>query len=183
MRRHRDLGETRRTVPHRSSGRLTTRSFRGLWRIPTTLFLAGLLAGCGYFTLGKYKGIEWTPKDEAYYLLKDVLVSAGSSLQPRKSFDHTMQDSVVVSFLAKDEKFHYVTKTIWKDPSGLEYHVIRQTHTLQDEKQEGAERPKEGIRRIHSMSTKDLFAHKPGLWTVEIYIDDKLARRLTFSVY
>jgi hypothetical protein len=147
------------------------------------LILASLLVGCGYFTLGKYRGIEWTPKDEAYYLLKDVLVSAGSSLQPRKAFDHSLQDSVVVSFVTKDEKFHYVTKTIWKDPSGLEYHVIRQTHKLQDEKQEGAERPKEGIRRIHSMSTKDLFAHKPGLWTVEIYIDDKLARRLTFSVY
>jgi hypothetical protein len=183
MRRHPDPGEAQWTVSHRSSGRLKTRLFREILRISAVLLLGSFLAGCGYFTLGKYRGIEWTPKDEKYYLLKDVQVSTGSSLQPRKSFDHTMQDSVVVSFVAKDEKFHYVTKTIWKDPSGLEYHVIRQTHKLADEKEQGAERPKEGIRRIHSMSTQDLFAHKPGLWTVEIYIDDDLARRLTFSVF
>ncbi|MBM4326767.1 MAG: hypothetical protein FJ118_06345 [Deltaproteobacteria bacterium] len=183
MRRDRDPREASRIVARRSSGLLTTFSFRGIWRIPAALLFAVLVAGCGYFTLGKYRGIEWTPGDEAYYLLKDVLLSAGSSLHPRKSFDHTMQDSVVASFITKDEKFHYVTKTIWKDPSGLEFRTIRQTHKLQEEKEESVERPKDGIRRIHSLSTKELFAHKPGLWTVEIYIDDKLARRLNFSVF
>ena len=36
--------------------------------------------------------------------------------------------------------------------------------------------------RIHTVPTKELYDHKPGMWKVSLYLDKQLVRRLTFLV-
>lgn len=138
--------------------------------------------GCQAINPGKFKGIERTAGDEKFYLIKKIALTAGSTAHARTNFDHTMQDTVNVIFVPANETPNYVTKTIWYDPSGLEFRTIRQTHVLRDEQDAAHERPKGGSQRIHSMPLKALWQHKPGLWKVELFIDDQLARRLSFNV-
>jgi hypothetical protein len=139
-------------------------------------------AGCGAINPGKFLGIQHTDSDEQYYLIKRVCLTAGSTAHPRTFFDHTMQDAVHLVFVPATEPNHYVTKTIWYDPDGHEFRTIRQTHDKQAETARGFERPKGGTTQIHMMPLAELYKHKPGLWKVELYIDNKLARRLSFTV-
>jgi hypothetical protein len=141
-----------------------------------------ILSGCGAINLGKYKGIERTDSDENYYLVKNIYLSAGSSAIPKTYFDHTVHGSVNVVFTANNEPNHYVSKTIWYDPTGAEFRTIRQTHDKKVEGDKGEWEPKGGATRIHSIPLKDLAQRQTGLWKVELYMDDKLARRLTFTV-
>jgi hypothetical protein len=167
-------GLVARLIPHGS-----------LWpsRLPAIFLIVLILTGCGAINPGKFKGIERTDSDENYYLLKNLWLTAGSAAHPRQDFDHTVQESVNLVFVPANEKNHYVSRTKWIDPSGQEYRVIRQTHEKTTDEREGDARPKGGTTRLHSVSTKELYAHKPGLWKVELYLDDVLARRLTFSVF
>ena len=152
-------------------------------RIPLIVLICMvLLSGCGMINLGKFKGIEWTGKDEKYYKAKEIILSSGSMGKPREEFDHTMQEAVVLTFIPAREPNKYVSKTVWIDPSNVEFRTVRQTHDVQVEAKEAFERDRKGTPRVHSMPTKELFQHKPGLWTVELYIDDELVRRRTFSV-
>lgn len=144
-----------------------------------------LIAFCGcsqVLGIGKFKGIEKTAADEHYYLVKSPFLSGGSQAHPREDFDHKLQDNVVLSFTVPNEKHYYVTKSKWLDPSGHEFRTIRQTHDKKKENDQAEDRPKGGSRRFHSIPTKTLADHKTGLWTVELFIDDQLARRLTFTV-
>jgi hypothetical protein len=151
------------------------------WLMIFVVMAAGSF-GCQAFNPGKFKGIERTDPDEKYYLLKKIALTAGSTAHARTSFDHTMQDVVNVIFTPANEQNNYVTKTVWYDPSGLEFRTIQQTHILRDEQDKARDRPKGGSQRVHSMPLKALYKHKPGLWKVELFIDDQLARRLTFNV-
>jgi hypothetical protein len=141
-----------------------------------------LVAGCGAFSFGKLKWIEKTDSDEKFYLLKQAYLSGGSP-QPRTSFDHTILDTVYLIFVPANEKGHYVTKSVWYDPSGAEFRTIRETHDRQEETSRGEERnEKKGTTRMHSISLLDLYHHMPGRWKVKLYIDSDLARKLDFSV-
>ncbi|MEW6349223.1 MAG: hypothetical protein AB1646_09185 [Thermodesulfobacteriota bacterium] len=142
-----------------------------------------MLSGCSMLGLGKFKWIEWTSSGEKYYLLKNCFLAAGNSLSPRQSFDHNMYENVSFCFVPANEKNHYVSKTLWYDPSGLEFRAIRQTHDKQQETKRGSERTPQGTTRIHSLPLKELYEHKRGLWKVELYLDDVLARRLPFTVH
>jgi len=140
------------------------------------------IAGCGLVNLGKWKGVERTGKDEEYYLLKTVALSAGSLGTPKESFDHTMHDNINLFFIPRTEPNTYTAESIWYDPAGIEFRTIRQTYDKQRESKKGDERQESGTVRMHTVPTRDLFRHKPGLWTVTLLIDGKLARRLNFSV-
>ena len=141
-----------------------------------------VLAGCGAINPGKWKGIEKTSKDEQYYLVKDVFLTPGSAYISKQAFDHNMNDSVNLFFTPVNEKNHYVSESIWFDPSDQEFRTIRMTHDVQTESKQDLQRKKAGTPRVHTISTKELFNHKPGLWKVALYVDGNLARRLTFSV-
>jgi hypothetical protein len=140
-----------------------------------------LSGGCDAVNLGKWRPIE-RPSDQAYYLLKDAFLTASSAYNPRESFDHNLNDSVRLYFIPKDEKPSYVAESIWYDPAGREYRTIRTTYDKATEQKKGNERVRSGTPRVHSMSTKELYEHKPGTWKVELYLDKQLARRLTFLV-
>ncbi|HMK35236.1 MAG TPA: hypothetical protein VK463_09235 [Desulfomonilaceae bacterium] len=140
------------------------------------------LEGCGVINVGKWKGIETTGRDESYYLVKDVFLTPGSAYTRKDSFDHSMNESVNLVFTPRDERNHYVAESKWFDPSGQEFRTIRKTYDVRQEAKSGEERTKSGTVRMHTMSTKEMVDHKPGMWKVELYLDDKLARRLTFSV-
>jgi len=150
------------------------------------LLTCGIVAtcalGCQALGLGQFKGIERTGSDENYWMLTKIALTAGSTAHARANFDHTMQDVVNVIFVPANEKNNYVSKTVWFDPSGQEFRTLQQTHVLREEQDKAHDRPKGGAQRVHSMPLKALYQHKPGLWKVEVYIDDKLARRLTFNV-
>jgi len=182
------MGEAMRTKEHallrpRAVARLILQRHLCLIPLSVVLLLVLILTGCGVINPGKFKGIEKTASDENYYLLKNIWLTAGSAAHPRKDYDHVVQESVNLVFVPANEKNRYVSKTRWIDPSGQEYRVIRQTHEKVKEEKEGEKRPRGGTPRMHSMSTKELFEHKPGLWKVELYLEDVLARRLSFSVY
>jgi hypothetical protein len=140
------------------------------------------VGGCGVINPGKWKGIETTSSDEQHWLLKDSFLTAGSAAHARDDFDHTMQESVNVVFVAANEKNEYTVQTRWYDPSGQEFREIRRHYDVKAESKEGAERKKGGTPRVHSMPTKELADHKAGMWKVAIILDGKLARRLSFSV-
>lgn len=140
------------------------------------------MAGCGIINPGKFLGIERTDSDEKYYLIKRLSLTAGSTAHPRTFFDHTMQDAVYVVFIPSNETNRYVTKSVWYDPAGNEFRTVRQTHDRQVESAKGIDRPQGGSNIIHMMPLEELWKHKPGLWKVEIYIDNQLARRLSFTV-
>jgi len=148
----------------------------------TTLQVCCLGAGCGIINPGKWKGIERTARDEKYYLVKDVYLTAGSAYTSKDVFDHNMNEAINLFFTSVNEKNHYVTETIWTDPADQEYRKIRMTHDIQAEGKKDMQRQRAGTPRVHSISTRELFDHKPGLWKVSLYIDGELARRLTFTV-
>jgi hypothetical protein len=150
-----------------------------------TLFIAALcltFTACSAINPGKWKGIEKTSADEHYYLLKNLWLTAGSAALPREHFDHTMQETVNLIFVPANEKNYYVSKTVWTDPNGVEFRTIRQTHDKKSEEDKGEDSKKGGKQRVHSMPLQELYKHKPGMWKVELYLDDQLARRLKFSV-
>ncbi len=143
---------------------------------------ACLVCACSAINVGKWKGIEDADSDEKHWLVSKINMSAGSASSPRDVFDHAMHDQVVLMFVPANEKNEYVTKTIWYDPAGIEFRTIRESHNVRTESPDGSERPKEGTTRVHAIPLKDLYEHKPGRWTVELYLDDELARRLEFVV-
>ncbi len=147
--------------------------------------IAGLMAvchGCGVINPGKWKGIEKTSADEKFYLVKDVFLTAGSAYTSKETFDHNLNDSINLFFTPTNEKSHYVAESIWYDPMDQEYRTIRSTQDVQQENKKDFERKKGGTPRVHTISTRELYARKPGLWKVALYLDGQLARRLTFSV-
>lgn len=151
-------------------------------RFPFAVLIFLHVVSCGAFNLGKWKGIEWTSKAESHWLLKNVFLTGGSAYNPRDTFDHSLQDTVNLVFVPSNEKPHYISRSVWTDPSGEEFRVIRQTHDKNEESQRMEERNEKGTTRIHSVSTHDLFSRGVGKWTVEVYIDDVLARKLTFTL-
>jgi hypothetical protein len=156
--------------------------FPRLIRTSVLVILVSTLCSCGVVNLGKYKGIEKADADEEYYLLKDVKLTGGLSAAQREHFDHTLLRSVNVVFVPNNEKNHYISKTVWYDPSGTEYRMIRKTHDKQQEVAQGEERKDGGTPRVHSIKSKELFEREPGRWKVELFLDDRLARRLEFTV-
>ena len=147
------------------------------------VLMIGLLAGgCGALGLGKYKGIERGASDEYYYLLKEIALSSSSINKPRDNFDHRMNDTISLFFIPRNEKPMYVAESIWYDPNDQEFRTIRTTYDRSEETKTGITRPKEGTTRVHSISTKELYNHKPGLWKVALYLDKQLARRQTLFV-
>uniref|UniRef100_A0A7C4AQN4 Uncharacterized protein n=1 Tax=Desulfomonile tiedjei TaxID=2358 RepID=A0A7C4AQN4_9BACT len=158
----------------------TTAALIGL--LVLVMLATGLIASCGAINPGKWKGIERTARDEKYYLVKDVFLTAGSAFTSKEIFDHNMNESINLFFTPTNEKNHYVTESVWIDPADVEYRTIRMTHDVQDESKKDMERKKGGTPRVHTISTKELYDHKPGLWKVALYIDGELARRLTFTV-
>lgn len=147
------------------------------------LFLAtSFISSCGAINPGKWKGVERSARDEKYYLVKDVFLTAGSAFTSKEIFDHNMNESINLFFTPTNEKNHYVTESTWIDPSDVEYRTIRMTHDVSEESKKDMERKKGGTPRVHTISTQELYKHKPGLWKVALYIDGELARRLTFTV-
>ncbi len=159
-------------------------SFFQRWAFGTSILALALftVSGCGVINPGKWKGIETTSKDEQYYLLKDVFLTPGSSAAAKDSFDHNVHETVNLFFVPRNETNHYTAESIWYDPSDQEFRTIRQTYDSQAEGKKGIERQKTGTTRIHTLPTAELFNHKPGLWKVELFLDGKLARRMSFSV-
>ncbi len=139
-------------------------------------------ASCDIFNFGEWIGIEKTSTDEKYWLVKEAFLSAGSTYNRRKAFDHSMNESVNLCFIPKMEPNAYVAESVWYDPNGEEYRKIRTTYDVQKESKKGDERLKSGTTRIHSVPTKELYEHKPGRWKVALYIDKDLVRKLTFSL-
>ncbi|MEW6349222.1 MAG: hypothetical protein AB1646_09180 [Thermodesulfobacteriota bacterium] len=126
--------------------------------------------------------IEETDPDEQPRLVKDFFLSSGSIWNHKKTFRKDMEDVVVLYFVPSNEPPRYVSKTVWYDPMDIEYSAKRQTHDLQEESKTGEQRDPKGTRRSHSVSVRALHDHKPGLWKVELFLDDVLARRKRFSV-
>jgi hypothetical protein len=93
-----------------------------------------------------------------------------------------LADTVNLYFIPKNEKNVYKAESVWFDPMGQEYRTIRQTYDLQQETKKGDDRQKGGSTRVHTMTTRELYNHKPGLWKVALYLDDQLVRRLSFTV-
>lgn len=146
------------------------------------IVLVPIVAEGGALNLGPITPIVKTDSDEQFYLVKDAFLTSGSPAAARKTFDHSMHELVKLFFSPKDEKNFYVAESQWIDPLGIEYRTIRVTYDKQEETKHGIERPKGGATRVHKMTTAELYAHKPGMWTVELSLDGKLARRLSFSV-
>ena len=93
-----------------------------------------------------------------------------------------MNETVNLVFIPKLEKNTYTAESIWYDPNGEEFRKIRTTYDAQSESKKGEDRQASGSTRVHTMPTKELFEHKPGLWKVALYIENDLVRRLTFSL-
>ncbi len=146
------------------------------------LLLVFCTCGCEAINPGKWKGIERSGSDERSYLLKDIFMTAGSAAHPKDFFDHTMNETVNLIFVPKNEKNEYTAESRWYDPNDQEYRNIRVHYDTKAEGREGFERKKGGTPRVHSISTRELVNQKPGLWKVALYLDGKLARKLTFSV-
>jgi hypothetical protein len=157
---------------------------RGLRQSALVFMLMSVLltTGCGAFNIGKWQPLVHTPSDEKYWLVKDIFLTAGSAYTRKDTFDHNMNEVVNLFFLPKDERNRYVAESRWFDPSGQEYRTIRRTYDMQQERGEGEERDKKGTTRIHTMSTRELVNHKPGMWKVALYLNDELVRRLSFTV-
>jgi hypothetical protein len=147
-----------------------------------SLFLVCWLAGCGVINLGKWKGIEHTSSSEYYYLVKDIYLSPGASIGAKETFDHNVHSLVNLYFTPRNETNTYTAESIWYDPSDSEYRKIRETYDAQKEGKKGVNRNPKGTTRIMSIPTEELYNHKPGLWKVELYLEGKLVRRLTFTV-
>ena len=74
--------------------------------------------GCGAINLGKWRGIERTGPDEAYYLVNDVFLTASSAVSQKEIFDHNLNESVNLHFTPRDEKNTYIAESVWQDPDG-----------------------------------------------------------------
>lgn len=157
-------------------------SLKGLLHLLVLASTLFLIAGCGMFNLGKWKGIEKAGADEKYYLVKDAFLTAGSAYNRKETFDHNMNESVNLIFTPKMEPNTYTVESIWYDPNGEEFRKIRKTYDAQKETSKGEDRQASGSTRVHTMSTKELYDHKPGLWKVELYIEKDLVRRLPFAI-
>ncbi len=157
-------------------------SLKGLLHLLVLASTLFLIAGCGMFNLGKWKGIEKAAADEKYYLVKDAFLTAGSAYNRKETFDHNMNESVNLIFTPKMEPNTYTVESIWYDPNGEEFRKIRKTYDAQKETSKGEDRQASGSTRVHTMSTKEFYDHKPGLWKVELYIEKDLVRRLPFSI-
>jgi hypothetical protein len=158
-------------------------SSHNMRRLCMVLFTITLfLGGCGAISVGKWRGIERAAPDEAYYLVNDLFLTASSAFNPREVFDHNLNEAVHLYFTARDEKPTYVVKSVWQDPDGQEFRTIRTTYDKAREEKKGDQRTRKPTPRIHSVATKELYAHKPGMWKVSLYIEDQLVRRLTFLV-
>jgi hypothetical protein len=157
-------------------------SLKGLLHLLVLASTLFLIAGCGMFNLGKWKGIEKAGADEKYYLVKDVFLTAGSAYNRKETFDHNMNESVNLIFTPKMEPNTYTVESIWYDSNGEEFRKIRKTYDAQKETSKGEDRQASGSTRVHTMSTKELYDHKPGLWKVELYIEKDLVRRLPFAI-
>jgi hypothetical protein len=155
---------------------------RSAYRYALLIMSIMLITSCKTFLPNPIHLIVQTYSDEQYWLVKNVVLSAGTLTRPKKDFDHTIQDAVVLTFVPTQEPNKYESKTVWKDPSNVKFRTIRQTHDVQVEAKKAEFREPKGTPRVHSMPTKVLYDHKPGLWTVELYLDNRLARRLTFTV-
>jgi hypothetical protein len=170
----------------KATGFANSSGFVAIRLLPLRFLLCAvvLMAGCGAMNVGKVKWIEKTAKDEKYYLVNEISLNAGSSYFPKQVFDHNLNPVVNLVFSLRNEKNHYVAETIWYDPAGLEFRAIRTTHDIQAEgKTDVDRRPiSGGTPRVHTISTRELYNHKPGPWKVELYIDGELARRLEFTV-
>lgn len=153
----------------------------GLFLVMGLLFTFWL-TGCGAINPGKWKGVETTSPDERYYLVKDVFLSPGSAYSAKDNFDHNVNDSVNLFFTPRNETNQYTAETIWYDPSDQEFRKIRTTYDTKQESKQGINRSSHGTTRVQSIPTMQLYNHKPGLWKVELYLEGKLARRLTFTV-
>jgi hypothetical protein len=174
----------RRSQPHDGSGRglfqLTGR--RCLAAFILLFSCAMLMQGCGLINPGKFKWIEKTGRGEEFYLVKDIFMTPGSSNIRKESFDHVINETVNLVFIPREEKNHYIAESIWYDPSENEFRTVRATYDKQQENKTGFERVKGGTPRIHTMPTKELYNHKPGLWKVALYLEGKLVRTLRFTV-
>jgi hypothetical protein len=146
------------------------------------LWLGGCSALSSAINVGKWKGIERTGKDEEYYLAKNIFLTAGSAFNQRTAFDHNMHESINVFFTPRNETNTYTLKTVWYDPAGQEFRTIRATYDRQREVAKGEERSPSGTTRVQTISTKELYDHKPGSWKVAVYLDGQLVRRLNFTV-
>ena len=62
--------------------------------------------GCGAINVGKWRGIERTAPDEAYYLVNDVFLTASSASSPREIFDHNLNESVHLYFSPQRREAH-----------------------------------------------------------------------------
>ncbi len=158
----------------------------GLWFVLAQAVCAAIailfISGCGLINVGKFKWIEKTSSDENFHLVKDIMLTAHSPANPRTNFDHEGHEFVRLLFRLANEPNDYVTKSVWIDPNGQEFRTIRQSYNKRKEQDEGQERTPQGTLRIHSIPVRDLYDHKSGAWKVELYIDNKLARRLSFVV-
>ena len=146
------------------------------------VLLVFAVLGCGAINPGPWKPPEFPPKNQKYYLLKDVFLTPGSAAYAKDSFDHAMNENVNLVFIPKNEKNDYSAESRWYDPNDQEYRTIRTHYDVKSEGKEDFERKKGGTPRTHSMPTKELVNHKAGMWKVALYLDNDLARELNFSV-
>lgn len=163
----------------------TTKFLSGNWvliRSGSIIVCLLFLAGWDAFNCGKPQWIEPTTRSERYSLLKNAYFTAGSAAHPKHSFNHTMHETVNLVFVPRNERNEYVAESRWFDPTNQEFRTIRTNFDIKREAKAGIERRRDGTPRVHSMRTKEFADHKKGLWKVVLYIDNQLARQLTFSV-
>jgi hypothetical protein len=141
-----------------------------------------VVSGQSCINIGPIKPLVIPPPDERHYLLKQVFLTPNSVYNAKEVFDHNMNETVNLMFSPKDEKNSYVAESIWYDPSGNEYKTIRITYDKKREQREGIERTGSSTSRIHTMPTRELYNHKPGMWKVALKLDGELARRLNFTI-
>jgi hypothetical protein len=153
------------------------------WGVLCAIVLLFMVQGCTALNAGKWLGLLKTGKDEKFFLVKDAFLTSGSAYNQKDSFDHSMNEAINLFFTPRQEKNNYIAESIWTDPNGIEYRTIRSTYDIQvEQKKETGMSPRAGKQRVHTISTKELFNHKPGMWKVTLFIDGELARRLTFTV-
>lgn len=139
-----------------------------------------LLTGSGGVGLRKHEGIERTGSDEAFYLVKEFHLSSRSLQTSKKTFDHLRDETINLVFVPRTSV--HITEGRWYDPDEQEFRIIRHVYDRSEETKKAIERPKGGATRVHSIPTKELYDHKPGLWKVVLYIDNQLAGTQTFFV-
>ena len=155
---------------------------KGLFHLLILAATALLFAGCGMFNLGKWKGIEKASADEKYYLVKDVFLTAGLAYNRKEAFDHNMNESVNLFFIPKMEQNTYVAESSMVRPQRRRISQNKKDLRRAERDKKGDDRQASGTTRVHTMPTKELYDHKPGLWKVALYLENDLVRRLTFSI-